>query len=329
LLVGAKSGTPNQFRFVVFDGRRGVALCRVSDGKLREKKWLVHFSGFWYISVANPALSPNGRWIYLPLHADTAIVDLQTQRLHWLGRARRLPDGGYIAEVYRLCWSPDSRYLLGTPGGVAGELILCQPLQQGYRVLVKGDVYGYGWYPDAQHIWFVKRGVDGQFHWYRRNLRSGQVKRLGASERRRINTDWDMTLSPFRWLDVPVMRMLKPSEWTPRFVAACTAQRQVRVRFDRQAPNRRLFIEWRNGRSVKLEAPLGVHRMFLWDLSANHQWALVVCSEQGGSRWYLVDLNRDCWEPLVFSVDVEQAITPSAGAVIRAEFEQSARLLFG
>jgi hypothetical protein len=69
--------------------------------------------------------------------------------------------------------------------------------------------------------------------------------------------------------------------------------------------------------------------MFLWDLSANHQWALVVCSEQGGSRWYLVDLNRDCWEPLVFSVDVEQAITPSAGAVIRAEFEQSARLLFG
>jgi hypothetical protein len=161
-LVKTDSKAPNQFRFIVFDGRKGVALYGVADGKLQESHWLAQFSGFWYISGSNPAISPNGRWIYLPMHADTAVIDLQERRLRWLGRARRLSDGGYIPEVYQLRWSPNSHYLLGQRIGVDEGLILCQPLQRGYQVLVKEGVYAYGWYPDSQRIWYVQRDAEGR-----------------------------------------------------------------------------------------------------------------------------------------------------------------------
>ncbi|BCW94946.1 MAG: hypothetical protein WHS44_08000 [Fimbriimonadales bacterium] len=326
LLAVTDPKIPDRFRFVVFDGRRGVAFYQVSDGKLIQKEWLVQFSGYWYISGANPTLSPNGRWIYLPLHADTALIDIQTKRLHWLGRARRLPEGGYIPEVYRLRWSPNSRYLLGQSAPQGRDLILCQPLGQAYRVLVKDGVYGYGWYPDSRHIWYVQKDGRGYFQWYRRDLQSGRVERLRASERQRINSDWDLTLGPFRWMEVEVRRLLKPAEWTALMVIACTADRQLRVLLPAQNLHRRMLIEWRNGHSVVLEAPPTVRAMSLWDLSADKQWALVWSQEQGDGHWYVVHLERGHWERLVFSAEVEQALSVVDG-VIRADFEPSARLL--
>ena len=330
-LVKTDSKAPNQFRFIVFDGRKGVALYGVADGKLQESHWLAQFSGFWYLSGSDPAISPNGRWIYLPMHADTAVIDLQERRLRWLGRARRLSDGGYIPEVYRLRWSPNSHYLLGQRIGVDEGLILCQPLQRGYQVLVKEGVYAYGWYPDSQRIWYVQRDAGGRFRWYRLELRSGRVERLGAYEQRRVLSDWDLTLPPFRWMDVEVRRILP--EWTSLLVISSTADRQVRVRVDPSDSSdsfeRRLFIEWRSGRSVVVEAADDIRKMFLWDLSADYRWALVRCWGREDSRWHLVDLNRGRWKSLVFSEEVGRVLSPGAGGVIRADFKQSARLLHG
>ncbi len=71
----AELKAPSEFRFIGFNGSKGVSLYQVVDGKLQGQERIVHFTGYWYISGANPALSPNGRRIYLPLHADTAVID--------------------------------------------------------------------------------------------------------------------------------------------------------------------------------------------------------------------------------------------------------------
>jgi len=304
---------PFSLRILVFyhvDG--GVARYHVEKGQIRAQEWICRTQGRWYFRRAR--ISPNGHSLYMLFHEDTVAIDLVSRKWYWLTRSTQARRHG-INSLYDLYWSPNSRHLLGGPAGVRmlPELVLFTLSPFSVRLLARGNIAGYGWYPDSEAIWYaVKEGQRQEPVWYRRHLKQDRPVPLNKQEQEKICNDWDF-LPAAHCFDFYLPREIRSFPYT--------ADRTVRVLNFSFADNMPAFVQTRQGEVYRLSPPSTIKYPTVRDISSDKKWALV---QSYGGDYYAVHITTNQWE-LVLSGEVVQQLYD----VIRVEFLQTARLLTG
>ncbi|MCL6476576.1 MAG: hypothetical protein K6U75_16205 [Firmicutes bacterium] len=304
---------PFSLRILVFhhvDG--GIARYKVEKGQIRAQEWICRTQGHWYYRRAK--ISPDGRWLYMLFHEDTVAINLASRKWYWLTRSSQARQQG-INGLYDLSWSPNSRHLLGgqAGGGMLPDLVLFTLSPVRVRLLARGNIAGYGWYPDSEAIWYaVKKGARKEEVWYRRHLRQNRPVPLSRQEQDKICNDWDFLPAAHRY-NLYLAWEIRSFPYT--------ADITVRVLNHWFADNTPAFVQTRQGEVYRLSPPSTVKYPEVRDISSDKKWALVYSD---GGDYYAVHIATNQWE-LVLRGKVIQQLDD----VIRVEFLETARLLTG
>ena len=309
-LQGTQPSLP-EVRFWMVSAK-GIFWFWLKNGAVHKKERLIYIQDLW---IRYRSLSPNRRYLFLALYADTAVLDTATRKLIFLERSQRFTDGSYtLAVMVPLCWSPDSRFILATSPGPETNLMLYSVNSVRKRELVRSGMWQAGWSPDGQSIWYayqpaartVERGDERLvLRYYRRALRGGRWTRMAPQEVRRLLTDW-------RWLALGWRKGLGD-----RYESyAYTLDGSMRVGWGLEGVRNEISVEWWGGKRRVLKVPSGA-RVWAADLSADRRYLLV---EDGLAVWWIAEIETGRGEWLISN----EELLPDT--VCLAEFVPNARL---
>jgi len=267
------------------------AILRYREGKIFEErqKSIPLFLIRSDYQPRDAALSPDGKFYYFEaLHAT------------YCGRVDDPHFKPIVLDgLYRLRFSPDSRFLCGY-GGVDHEMIVVEYATRRVRRLAVPEYsystesepsYRFGWYPDSRHIWYQEDTLEVRRNYhqgraYKQDVVSGRRWVLRGRQLDAVYSDWAM-------LD-PRYRMGPVGMDGHRAFFYSPGQR-VRVRVEpfledfslRQAGRQQVFIEWRGGKSrVVIERGHRWHSVLPVDVAEDGRWALLSVEEKEAGERY-------------------------------------------